>query len=228
MTDPLSPAPDGTRPKARRGRPRRVAAEDSAPAMDSPGGMDIAATLQEAALDLFARRNYSTVTIKDIAQATGINPSLIYYYFGNKEGLFLAAVESTINQAFQRFEAIRDKSDAPEDIVGTWIEIHILQYPLLQKLAKISLDYANMDSRSIRVDRAIKRFYRQESAVLEAAIRRGIEDGLFRAVDADATVTFISTFLDGCLFRQVIMPNFNPRTAIRHMRGLLLDHLKGR
>lgn len=225
MTRSLSPTAD-SRPKARRGRPPRAAAESSAPTKDSPAGRDIAAKLQDTALDLFSRHNYSTVTIKDIADASGINPSLIYYYFGNKEGLFLAVVEATINEAFTRFEAISRDCDSPEAIVSTWIEIHILQYPLLQKLGKISLDYANMESRNAQVDRAIKRFYRQESAVLKAAIREGIESGTFRAGDPEAQATFISTFLDGCLFRQVIMPNFNPRAAIRHMRALLLEHLK--
>lgn len=222
-----SPSPAAEdRPPARRGRPPRASAEGGTPTLDSPAGRDIAARLRETALDLFSRHNYSTVTIKDIADASGINPSLIYYYFGNKEGLFLAVVESTITAAFSRFEAISRKSNTPEAIVSTWIEIHILQYPLLQKLGKISLDYANMESRNAQVDTAIKRFYRQESAVLKAAIRQGIADGTFRPVNPEAQATFISTFLDGCLFRQVIMPNFNPKAAIRHMRALLLEQMK--
>ncbi len=34
---------------------------------------EVAEALKRAALDLFAQQNYSTVTIKDIAAATGIN-----------------------------------------------------------------------------------------------------------------------------------------------------------
>ena len=39
-------------------------------------------------------------------------------------------------------------------------------------------------------------------------------------------LTLMAAYRRPELFRQVIMPNFNPRAAIRHMRTLLLDQLK--
>ena len=45
------------------------------------------------ALNLFAERNLSSVTIKDIACEIGINTALIYHYFDNTEALFRAAIE---------------------------------------------------------------------------------------------------------------------------------------
>jgi AcrR family transcriptional regulator len=192
-----------------------------------PRSTDMAKTLQAAALDLFASQNYSTVTIKDISEASGVNPSLIYYYFGSKEELFLEAVESTVAEAFLKFETIREQATEPEEIIGRWIETHIVQFKLMQRLAKISLDYANTHNRTARIDKAIRKFYDKEAVVLRRAIRAGIKKGIFRPVDANETSTFISTFLDGALFRQVMFPAFDHKAAIANMRAMVLSHLTG-
>jgi hypothetical protein len=45
--------------------------------------------------------------------------------------------------------------------------------------------------------------------VLGRAIRAGVEEGIFRAVDPEAMSVFISTFLDGCLSA----PSCSPASA---------------
>lgn len=183
-------------------------------------------TLVNAALDLFAEQNYSTVTIKDIAGATGFNPSLIYYYFGSKEELFLQAVERTVTIAFEKFDRIRDDASSPDEVISSWIEIHVTEFGLLQKLAKVSLDYASTRSRNERIDKAIRQFYDKESVVLGQAIREGVESGLFKPTRPKQMAVFISTFLDGALFRNMMFPEFNYRIAIRNMRTIILDRLR--
>jgi len=58
--------------------------------------------LMRAALDLFSRRDFSTVTIKDIAKASDVNAALIYYYYDSKEDLFRAAIEFAIKMALEK------------------------------------------------------------------------------------------------------------------------------
>jgi AcrR family transcriptional regulator len=186
----------------------------------------VAEALRKIALDLFASQNYSTVTIKDISSATGVNPSLIYYYFGSKEALFLEVVNAAVEEAFVKFESVTHRSDSPESVIAAWIEIHIAQFVTLQKLAKISLDYACTSSRTAKVDKAIRKFYDKEEIVLSRAILNGIAKGTFREVDPLETATFISTFLDGVLFRNVMFPSFDYSAAIDHMRTFVLDHLR--
>lgn len=187
---------------------------------------EMAAALRDAALDLFASRNYSVVTIKDISEAINVNPSLIYYYFGSKEDLFLSAIESLVDDAFEKFNAIHKITDSSEQTISIWIEIHIMQFVILQKLAKISLDYAGTANRTSRIDSAIRKFYDLEAVVLSQAIESGIQKKLFRKVDPKSMAQFISTFLDGTLFRNVMFPTFNYAVAIRHMREIVLEHLR--
>lgn len=51
------------------------------------------AELLVAAKRLFARQGLSGTSIRDIAQAAGLNSSLISYYFGGKEGLYRTCLQ---------------------------------------------------------------------------------------------------------------------------------------
>ena len=187
---------------------------------------EVAKLLHDVALDLFAAQNYSHVTIKDISAASRVNAALIYYYYGSKEELFLKVIEETAEEAYQKFQSVAEHIDSPETLISIWIELHVTEFPLMQKLGKISLDYATTHNRTKRIDEAVGKFYAIEASILRRAIRLGIAKGVFQEVNVSDAIVFISTFLDGCLFREFMLPSFDPKAAIRHMRQILLDHLR--
>jgi AcrR family transcriptional regulator len=47
-----------------------------------------------AARAAFAERGFDGATIRGIATAAGVDPALVHHYFGNKDKLFLAAVQA--------------------------------------------------------------------------------------------------------------------------------------
>ena len=52
--------------------------------------------LLEVARARFARHGYATTTVRDIADAAGVNVALINRYFASKEGLFEACLDSAV------------------------------------------------------------------------------------------------------------------------------------
>lgn len=50
--------------------------------------------LIQAAKRVFARQGYDGATVKDLAEESGLNVSLVSYYFGGKEGLYRACLEA--------------------------------------------------------------------------------------------------------------------------------------
>ncbi|MEY5002517.1 MAG: hypothetical protein RL678_326, partial [Pseudomonadota bacterium] len=64
---------------------------------------DRASELMNAALHHFARQDFNTVTIKDIASSISVNSALIYYYFENKEALFRASLDHAADLAIARY-----------------------------------------------------------------------------------------------------------------------------
>jgi AcrR family transcriptional regulator len=49
------------------------------------------------ARDLFGRHGYGATTVRAIATAAGVDPAMVFYFFGTKQGLFAAAVEMSGN-----------------------------------------------------------------------------------------------------------------------------------
>jgi TetR/AcrR family transcriptional regulator len=57
--------------------------------------------LMTAAISLFARKGYSATTVREIVAAAAVTKPVLYYHFGNKEGIFLAMM----TEALAEFEA---------------------------------------------------------------------------------------------------------------------------
>jgi TetR/AcrR family transcriptional regulator, upper aerobic nicotinate degradation pathway regulator len=177
------------------------------------------------ALDLFARRDFTSVTVRDIAKACGINISLIYYYFGSKEELFRASIEHAIQQAIGGYRRSRIRQANPIDALEDWFNINIELFDILRKMAKVTIDYF-FSARSVKaIDRMIEKLYEDERQLLAKNIRDGVAQGLFRPVDPNDMARFISTHLDGMFFATMNRRNSDLAASMENLRRILWDHL---
>jgi AcrR family transcriptional regulator len=93
------------RPRAGGGDPAeedQLSSADPAPARRSgrrPGNPDTRDAVLAAARAAFAEKGFDGATIRGIASAAGVDPALVHHYFGNKDKLFLAAIEAPANPA---------------------------------------------------------------------------------------------------------------------------------
>lgn len=182
------------------------------------------------ALRLFAAKGFANTTIKSIAAAAGINPALLYYYFANKEALFIAALRHAINAAHDNHGTLGliERTADPAALMRIWFENNRrLAVPLGQML-KLMLEYRTGGSRIPSVDKLIERFYDGELALLSRALRRGVKQGLFRRVEIDRTAQFISTHLDGIMIATTIRPQVELARSISHLERVLFDYLVAR
>jgi AcrR family transcriptional regulator len=179
------------------------------------------------ALRLFAEVGYANTTVKSIAAAAGINPALLYYYYQNKEDLFVAALRHAIDQALgthQEMELVERSAD-PAALIRYWFEKNRRLLTPLSQLLNLMLEYRTSSSPIPSVDRLIARFYDAEIGLLSRAIRRGIKLGQFRKVDVDLTALFISTHLDGVVIAATIRPHVDIARSLNHLERILFEHL---
>lgn len=186
---------------------------------------DRAREMMSVALDLFAERNFASVTIKDIARMMGVNTALIYYYFDSKEDLFRAVIEDAVEQAFANFHELEKMSDDPVELIDEWLNNHVSLYDRIHKLVKISLDYKGLPNPNPKIDRSIQHFYEEERRVLSKCIGTGIRRGIFRPVHRERIAQYISTYLDGVMVRAVILPDFDREEAINDLRQTIWELL---
>ena len=77
------------------------------------------AAILAAARERFAADGYDRATIRTIAAAADIDPSMIMRYYGSKEGLFAAAAEFELG--------LPDLTGIPRQEVGAWAVGYFLQ-----------------------------------------------------------------------------------------------------
>jgi len=58
--------------------------------------------LLSCATQVFTRKGYTATTVREIVEAAGVTKPVLYYYFRNKEGIYL----ELIREAFAKFDAL--------------------------------------------------------------------------------------------------------------------------
>lgn len=76
----------------------------------------------QAATRLFAQENFSAVSIKQIAAASGVNSALISYYFGGKKNLYQEVLYTEADKFLQLQDTIRQSSASPLDKLRSYVD----------------------------------------------------------------------------------------------------------
>jgi len=75
----------------------------------------------EAAKGLFNRQGYAKTSVDDISQAVGMRKSSLYYYFKNKEDLFMSSFKNEWEAQFRIFETEAKKQSDPAKRIISYI-----------------------------------------------------------------------------------------------------------
>lgn len=73
-----------------------------------PTSSDVAVRdrLLAGAAELFTRKGYNGTTVREIVAFAGVTKPVLYYYFRNKEGIYI----ELIREAFAKFDALLDET----------------------------------------------------------------------------------------------------------------------
>lgn len=104
--------------KARRSQknPKRPTGLRGRPGKDST--VDVRENICEVAEQFFAERGYAATSVRTIADAAGVTPAMIHYYFGNKESLLRAVLEAALAPLARTIEKMKSAhAVAPDEIL---------------------------------------------------------------------------------------------------------------
>ncbi|MFI0452292.1 TetR family transcriptional regulator [Actinomadura sp. 6N118] len=62
-----------------------------------PGPTETREAILASARELFAEKGYDGASLRAIARGAGVDPALVHHFFGNKEGVFIAAMQFPID-----------------------------------------------------------------------------------------------------------------------------------
>jgi len=173
------------------------------------------------ALDLFSKRDFRSVTVREIAAACDVNIALIYYYFADKDELFRAAIEFAMRRALKRYGAAPMQDSDPMAALSRWLDVNIELAEPLKNMAKTLFDYKLRNGQIAAIEAMIRKFYAREERLLRQTIAAGIKKRVFRPADARRAALFLSTHLDGIFFATMLRPELDMRDLMEDLRQML-------
>ena len=144
----------------------------------------------EAARKAFARHGLAGARVDAIAVASGLNKRMIYYYFTDKEGLFLATLEQIYAELCAASDAL-DLDIPPQTAFSRYVDF-MWAYYLDHPEAISILNSENLHSgRHLRRSAQLRGLERPFVDKLAGLLERGAEAGVFRP-GLDAVTIHIS------------------------------------
>lgn len=133
-------------------------------------------TVLDKAGQLFWRQGYETVSVQDLESATGLGRGSLYNAFGDKEGLFLAALDQYVAQhgatPFQHLAA----ADVRSGVRGL-LDAIIERMNDPANPPGCMLTNASLGSGSARIDSEVSGKIMEMERLLEAALCRARDNG---------------------------------------------------
>lgn len=151
-----------------------------------PPGLELTAAkrrLYEVALELFGNEGYHAVSIRDIAEALGQQPSAIYFHVNSKLDLLFELEMIGHRMGFEALrDALMDAGSDPREQLAAVAHAHMSFHLTYRALARV----ANRELRSLADDqrRVVMALRGQAEQIFIDVVERGVRMGTFHAANA--------------------------------------------
>jgi AcrR family transcriptional regulator len=151
-------------------------------------------TILGTAKTLFIKQGYTATSIRQIAESVGIGKATIYHHFPDKQDILMTLVESNIGKMHASLTAVQAEKDprfrfqiaATESLRFLYESAELLQIARREVPGVRDHLLANFAS-----------YYQQYTALLQEALRNGMEMKIFRPVDPADTAQVFMTMIQG-------------------------------
>jgi AcrR family transcriptional regulator len=132
--------------------------------------------------ELFASRGFEGTSVRDIAEAAGINIAMISYYFGSKEKLMEAIFELRTGHIKMKVESlINDNSLDHFEKMYHLIDDHISRVVENTRFYKIMVT-EQLVNKNCSLTEAVKQVKKKNTEIIAELIDLGVKAGAFREV----------------------------------------------
>lgn len=155
-----------------------------------------------SSLKLFAEKGYAGTSLREIAEEARTTKPMIYYYFGNKEGLYVSLLKDLLHGLGETVERAIDPAADIETNLRNYTSAYV-DYIQAQETG-IALLLREMFGLGEQV---VREFSIELEAQVRSHLRRlletGVEQGRFRDIDPDACSLAINGIIYIFVLRRV-------------------------
>lgn len=185
-----------SRPEADSGGPE-PATKRTTPSRTNDPARTMAGILEVATLE-FGEKGLDGARIDEIAAATRTSKRMIYYYFGSKEGLYVAVLE----EAYRRMREIESKLHledlAPEDALRTLVGFTFDHHHSNENYIRLVMSENVQRGQYLAQSKHIQELNVPAIQAIRDLYERGVAQGVFRAgldpIDIHASISALTFF----------------------------------
>ena len=150
--------------------------------------------LLASALKLFNQKGYTGTTVREIVADAGVTKPVLYYYFGNKEGIYLELFEDPFRQFEELLKVFLSESGKASEKLETLCEgVSQLYRNNLEKAKLLNAIYYGPPQGVPYIN--FEAYHTKLLDTIGRLVEEGIRTGEFRELDVkDITLAIIGAF----------------------------------
>ncbi len=153
----------------------------------------------EAAIAVFARLGFRAARMEDVAEQAGLSKAALYLYYKSKDAIIAALLQRLFAQEFKQLQAlVESEGNGPvveQLLVLTRQFASMLQW--MSRFMPIAFEFYAIAGRDKQVRQFLKEYFSDYRQLLARLIERGIVQGEFRDIDAEATAITLTALFEG-------------------------------
>jgi AcrR family transcriptional regulator len=149
------------------------------------------ARILAAALAEFAEQGFAGARVDAIAERAGINKRMLYVYVGNKEALWLAALEHVYEAMRIEERQLRTQHLSPQQGVEALVRFNFRYHVDHPEFVTLVNDENLLGGRNLARSTRVQDLYSPLLVLIDDLLSRGQQAGVFRA-DVDARQLYVS------------------------------------
>ncbi|MDX9697428.1 MAG: TetR/AcrR family transcriptional regulator [Bacteroidales bacterium] len=161
---------------------------------------------------VFSKYGFKKATMDDIAKASGMAKSSLYYYFKSKEEVFEAVVKKEANLIRSELEKrVINSQDNPKDKIRNYV---LIRMKFLKEMVNFYETLKNDYLGNLAFTERIREKYdREEQQIIQILLQQGIDAGIFKLKETKISSITLSTALKG-LETALLIKNTIPQSQM--------------
>ena len=143
-------------------------------------------TIIEVAIECFGEFGYDGTSMRLIAEKTGVSKPAIYYYFPDKESLFVGIVKFVVQKFQSRLDNIKDSN---KNALGKLEDVLLSRFQPTKNRVTTRRFMNSIFTSGIKMNKHFdhRKMFESQEQILTDIIQQGVDEGIFRA-DIDIKV----------------------------------------
>jgi AcrR family transcriptional regulator len=185
-----------------------------------------------AARELFQKFGRDKVTMDDVAKAIGKGRSSLYYYYKNKDEVWVAVMTSELGEVLAAILQAVNEAPTLEEKLFAFCITKLKMMRKKRALYHITVATSRDASANVKTNPARRRAHlKKESLILNQILTDGMNDGELTQVDKkeqDILVFVLLSGLHGLEKEMEIEKGYNLEPAIRTLTNMILNGLRSK